>query len=111
MNMLKYGILCTASISKRYIDGIRESKDGYVYGVASRSLENAREYACKNEIEHYYGSYEEMIQDENIDVIYIPLMNKLHYPYAKMALENGKHVVVEKPFVLFEKEAVELYDS
>ncbi len=108
--MLNYGILSTASITKRYIDGIRESDNGFVYGIASRNIENTKQYALEHGIEHYYGRYEECIQDKNIDIIYIPAMNSIHYKWAKKALENHKHVVVEKPFVLHTNEAKELFE-
>ena len=108
--MLNYGILSTASICSRFIAGIRESKNGYVYGIASRNLETAKQYAIKEKINHYYGSYEECIEDENIDIIYIPTMNAIHYKWAKYALECHKHVVVEKPFVLFKEQAMELFE-
>ena len=107
---MNYGILSTASITKRFIDGIRESDNGFVYGIASRSLEKAKEYALKNNIEHYYGNYIDCIKDENIDIIYIPTMNALHYELAKEALENHKHVIVEKPFVLKTEQAIELFE-
>ncbi|MGN1276236.1 MAG: Gfo/Idh/MocA family protein [Floccifex sp.] len=108
--MLNYGILSTASICARYIAGVRESKNGFVYGIASRNIENAKQFAKKHNIEHCYGSYSECIEDENIDIIYIPAMNAIHYTWAKYALECHKHVVVEKPFVLLKEQAIELFE-
>lgn len=108
--MYKYGILSTASIAPRYIKGIRNSEKGMVYGIASRGIDKAKAFAEKYDIDNYYGSYEELINDENIDVVYIPLMNTLHYEYAKKAILNHKYVVVEKPFVLSKKEAEELFE-
>ena len=108
--MLNYGILSTASITARYIAGVRESEEGYVYGIASRTLEAAKKYAQEHDIEHYYGSYKECIDDENIDIIYIPSMNAIHYEWAKYALQCHKHVVVEKPFVIRPEEAIELFE-
>lgn len=108
--MINYGILCTASIVDRYCKGIRNSKNGYVYGIASRSIERAKQAAQSLGIEHYYGSYEDLCKDENIDVVYIPTMNLLHYENAKMALSYHKNVVLEKPFVLNSKEAIELFE-
>lgn len=108
--MYKYGILSTASIAPRYIKGIRNSKSGEVYAIASRGIEKAKEFAEKHDIDKYYGSYDELIEDKNVDVVYIPLMNPLHYEYAKKSILNHKHVVVEKPFVLRSDHAKQLFD-
>ena len=103
--MYRYGILSTASIVGRYVAGIRESRNGEVYGIASRNEETARKAAEQMNIPHWYSSYEACIEDENIDIVYIPTMNAIHYQWAKYALEHHKHVVVEKPFVLKVEEA------
>lgn len=108
--MIRYGILSTASIIDRFIAGIRNSKDGYVHAIASRNIITARNAAERLNIDTYYGSYDELFKDENIDVIYIPTVNGLHYRDCKNALLNGKHVVMEKPFVLKTSEAIELFE-
>lgn len=107
--MIKYGILSTASIVDRFVAGIRESKDGYVHAIASRTIEKARDAAKRLNIDCYYGSYEELFEDENIDVIYVPTVNGFHYRDCKNALLHHKHVIVEKPFTLHVKEAKELF--
>ena len=107
--MIRFGVLSTASIIDRYIAGIRASKHGYVQAIASRTIEKAKEAAERLNIETYYGTYEELYKDENIDVIYIPTVNSFHYRDAKNALMHHKHVVVEKPFVLKPEEAKELF--
>lgn len=107
--MIKYGILSTASIVDRFVKGIRESHSGEVMAIASRSLDKAMIYARKLNIKKYYGSYDELYKDDNIDIIYIPTVNGLHYRDCKNALMHKKHVVVEKPFVLKKEEAIELF--
>ena len=107
--MYRYGILSTASIIDRFIAGIRESKGGYVQAIASRNLDKAKKTAKRLNIEHYYGSYDELFNDEQIDIIYIPTVNGLHYRDCKIALEHHKHVIVEKPFTLTTKTAQELF--
>lgn len=106
---MNYGILSTASIVERYVAGIRESKNNTVYAIASRTIESAKKAADRLGIEHYYGSYEELLEDKNIDIVYVPTMNAIHMEWAKKALEHGKHVVVEKPFALHKKEAEEAF--
>jgi len=108
--MIRYGILSTASIVDRFVAGVRESKDGYVQAIASRTIEKAKEAAKRLNIETYYGSYEELFCDDNIDVIYIPTVNGFHYRDCQNALLHHKHVVMEKPFVLTENQAKELFD-
>lgn len=108
--MIRYGILSTASIIDRYIAGIRASKEGYVQAIASRTVEKAKEAAERLNIDTYYGSYEELYKDENVDIIYIPTVNGFHYRDCKNALLHNKHVVMEKPFVLKKQQAKELFE-
>lgn len=107
--MLRYGILSTASIIDRFIAGIRQSKDGYVQALASRNFQTAKTAAKRLGIDNYYGSYEELFTDDNIDIIYIPTVNGRHYFDCKNALIHHKHVIVEKPFTLSLQEAKELF--
>lgn len=110
IKMIRYGILSTASIVGRFITGIRESQDGEVYAIASRTVEKAKEAALQYHIENYYGSYDELYNDNNIDIIYIPTVNGFHYRDCKNALLHHKHVIVEKPFTLTSYQAKELFD-
>lgn len=107
--MNKYGIISTASIAARFIEGIRLSGDE-ILCIGSRDLEKAKKFAKNNNIPKYYGSYEEVYSDKDINVIYIPVINDLHYECAKQALNHHKHVVLEKPFTLTTKEARELFE-
>ncbi len=68
--------------------------------VASRDIVKAKEYAKEWHIPHAYGSYEELLADENIDAIYNPLPNHLHAEWSIRAAEAGKHVLCEKPLAL-----------
>lgn len=105
-----YGIISTASIVPRFTAGVRESSDGVVAAIASRSLAKAAKLATELEIPTAYGSYEELCADPKIDVIYIPTYNAGHFPAAKLALTHHKHVLVEKPFTLTLQEAAELFN-
>jgi predicted dehydrogenase len=111
MKMLRYGILSTASIVPRFISALRESGSGEVIAIASRSTEKAREKAALWNIEKSYGSYEELLSDNEVDAAYIAMINSEHYRYALMALEHGKHVVCEKPFTLKKEEAKQLFKT
>lgn len=107
--MVKYGILSTASIVPRFVKGVRESENGEVVAIASRGEEKAKQKAEELNIGRYYGSYEELYNDGEVDVIYIATINFAHYQNIKDALNAGKHVVCEKPLVLEKKQAEELF--
>lgn len=103
---LNWGILGTARVAaKSVIPVIKTTRHNFVSAVASRDLTRAAEFARENEIPKAYGSYEELLNDVNIQVVYIPLPNSEHYQWATRAMEAGKHVLVEKPFALNADEA------
>ena len=107
---LRYGILSTSSIAPRFIAGVRDSGKGDIVALSSRSLEKAREKAAQWGIPTAYGSHEELLQDSNVNIVYISNVNTGHYPWAKAALLAGKHVVCEKPCTTTEAQTKELYD-
>ena len=100
----------TARIVDRFVGAVKASEKGEVRAIASRSLEKARERADGLGIAGVYGSYEELAKDPDIDVIYVPTINHAHKGNAMLALENGKHVLVEKPMTLSEKDTRELFE-
>lgn len=102
--MLRWGLLSTARINQALLNPLRMAKRSQLYGVASRDLEKAAQYACENQIQRAYGSYEEMLDDPQIDVVYNPLPNHLHARWTIRALEAGKNVLLEKPFALTQAE-------
>lgn len=106
--MYKYGIVSVASIAKRFMEGVRLAGDEVVC-VASRDINKAEKFAKDNSIEKYYGTYEEVYEDKDVDIVYIPVINNLHYECCKQALLHNKHVVLEKPFVGKPLQAQELY--
>lgn len=108
--MIRYGIISTAGIVSRFAAGIRESRDGYVQAIASRTVEKARKAAEQLDIEHYYGSYQELYEDPDVDIVYIPTVNASHYKDCLNALRHHKHVIVEKPFTMFSREAEHLFE-
>lgn len=97
MNAIRYGILSTSSIAPRFIAAVRQAQAGEIVALSSRSLEKAKEKAALWNIPVAYGSHEELLRDEHVNVVYISTVNAQHYPWAKAALEHGKHVICEKP--------------
>ena len=110
MKQLRYGIMSAAQIVSRFVAGVRASHWGSVAAIASGSLTKAQALADELMIPVAYGSYEELCQDESIDIIYIPTYNQGHYSAAKLALSYKKPVLLEKPFTLKAAEAQELFD-
>ncbi|OBZ13126.1 Gfo/Idh/MocA family protein [Bacillus sp. FJAT-26390] len=109
---LKWGILGCAGIAKRaVIPGLKLSELNEVAAIASRSLDNAKKTAEELHIETAYGSYEELLADPSIDVVYIPLPNHLHREWTIRAAEAGKHILCEKPLALTAKEAAEMAEA
>ena len=94
---LAWGILGTARINRALIPPIRASARNRLAAVASRTPERADLYAREWGIERSYGSYEALLADPEIDVVFVPLPNALHAPWAIRAVEAGKHVLCEKP--------------
>ena len=109
MKQLRYGILSTSSIAPRFIAAVREANAGTVVALSSRTLEKAREKAALWDIPTAYGSHEELLNDPNVDIVYISTVNSLHYQWAKAALEQGKHAVCEKPCTTCETHTRELF--
>jgi predicted dehydrogenase len=97
---LNWGLLSTARINNALIPPLRASKRNRLLAVASRSQEHAEAYAREKKISRAHGSYEALLADPEIDVIYNPLPNHLHAEWTIKAVEAGKHVLCEKPLAL-----------
>ncbi len=109
MRKLRWGILGAAGIArKQLIPAIRQSELCEFTAVASRDFAKASAYARDNGLPKAYGSYEELLADPDIDVIYNPLPNHLHVEWTSKAVEAGKHVLCEKPLALKVSDVEEL---
>lgn len=107
--MKNIGILGLGNIANRVANGVICSKKANLYAVASRNLDNAKNFALKYNSETYYGSYEEMLQDPKVDLVYICTPNTFHYEQIKLCLSHKKHVICEKPMVKDESQVRELF--
>ncbi|WP_136604830.1 Gfo/Idh/MocA family protein [Paenibacillus dokdonensis] len=106
---LRWGILGTASIAQTaFIPGVQDSRKCIVQAIASRQPQKAAEAAEKFNIPASYGSYEDLLQDPEVDAVYIPLPNHLHKEWTLKAAQAGKHVLCEKPVALNAAEAAEM---
>ncbi|MCA9231116.1 MAG: Gfo/Idh/MocA family oxidoreductase [Planctomycetales bacterium] len=112
---VRWGIMSTAIIAREAVipamlkEPYRQS--AVITAIASRELAKAQATAERFGIPQAYGSYEELLADEQVDAVYIPLPNHLHVPYAIQSLEAGKHVLCEKPIGLSVAEAEELVEA
>lgn len=98
MEPVRWGVLSTSSFAEqKFLPGLRKSPLIEVVAVGSRDLTRSQEFARRNGIARAYGSYEELLADASVDVIYNPLPNDLHVEWTKRAAEAGKHVLCEKP--------------
>ncbi|WP_342437513.1 Gfo/Idh/MocA family oxidoreductase [Paenibacillus sp. FSL L8-0436] len=109
---LRWGIMGCAQIATNSVmPAIQESESGIIAAVASRGLEKSSAVAAEFGIEKAYGSYEELLADQDIDAVYIPLPNHLHREWVIRAAEAGKHVLCEKPIALNSAEAAEMVEA
>ncbi len=106
---IKWGVLSTAKIGvKNVIPSMQKGELSEITAIASRNIDNAKNTTIELGIPTYYGSYEELLSDPEIDAIYNPLPNHLHVSWTIKALEAGKHVLCEKPIGLNANEAEKL---
>ncbi len=104
---IRWGILGTSFISRVMAEAINASKTSELVAVGSRNEETAKKFADQFNIKTAYASYEALLDDKNIDVVYIGLPNELHKTWVIKAAEKGKHILCEKPFVLNVSEMLE----
>jgi xylose dehydrogenase (NAD/NADP) len=110
MNLnIKWGIIGNATIARKcMIPAIFNSANGCIQALASRNPEKAETLAAKYDISQLYSRYESVIEDKQVDVVYIPLPNHLHKEWTIKALKAGKHVLCEKPLACNAAEAIEM---
>ena len=111
IDKVRWGVLGTAKIAlTKVIPAMQRSEWCEIVAIASRDFAKADESAERLEIPKAYDSYEELLADDSIEAVYIPLPNHLHVPWTIKAAEAGKHVLCEKPIALNAAEARTLID-
>lgn len=110
MKKIRLGILGTSEIAfRRFLPALKKHSEFEYIGVASRNIEKTKLF-----VESYggkgYSSYDELLQDKNIDAVYIPLPSALHFEWGKKALQAGKHILMEKPFCVNLQQTEELIE-
>ena len=97
MAKYKWGILAPGTIAKKFAQGLSVIPDAIPYAVGSRDIQRAKDFASEFKFEKSYGSYEELSNDPDIDIIYVAVPHTLHKDAALMCLKKGKAVLCEKP--------------
>lgn len=112
MSKIKWGVLGTAGIAKGCtIPGMQQAELCELYAIAGRNINKAEEFKKEFGFQKAYGSYEELLADEEIKAVYIPLPNQLHYEWVMKAIEAGKNILCEKPLAPSAKQAAELFEA
>lgn len=105
---MKFAILAPGGIAHKMAEAVTRLEEIECYAVASRSCERAKEFADQWGFQKAYGSYEEMVEDPEVELVYVASPHSHHYEHAKLCLEHGKHVLLEKAFTVNAAQAQEL---
>ncbi|QZP39776.1 Gfo/Idh/MocA family protein [Halobaculum magnesiiphilum] len=105
---MRFGVLSTANIGVKNLIPAISRTDHEVVAIGSRSRSKAQEVAKEFQIEDVYGSYESLLVESDVDAVYNPLPNGLHAEWTKRAVDNGRHVLCEKPLTADADEAEDL---
>ena len=107
--MIKMGIIGAGRIAGFMGETLQGMETVARYAIAARNLERAKAFADQYGFEKAYGSYEEMLEDPSVDLVYVATPHSHHYDHVKLCLEHGKHVLCEKAFTVNEGQARELF--
>jgi predicted dehydrogenase len=106
---MKMAILGAGNIARSMAATIKEMEEVTSYAVASRDNNKANEFAKEFGFERAYGSYEEMLKDPNVQLVYVATPHSHHYEHVKLCLNHGKHVLCEKAFAINAKQTEEMF--
>ncbi len=111
MQKLRWGLLATGNIAKTFARGVQHSKFGTLVAAGSRSTANARAFAKDVGIPRAYGSYQALLNDPEVDAVYISTPHPMHAEWTHRAIEAGKHVLCEKPLGLNSAEVMSVIEA
>ncbi|MDR0830065.1 MAG: Gfo/Idh/MocA family oxidoreductase [Prevotellaceae bacterium] len=98
MKKYNWGIIGAGRIARKFIDGLKMLPNANLYAIASTSEERAENYKAEYGFEKAYYSYNQMVEDKNLDIVYVATTNNLHFEHTMLCLEHNKAVLCEKPF-------------
>jgi len=109
MKKLNFSILCAGNIAETMAGTVSKMDEVVPYAIAARNLDRAQNLTEKYGFQKAYGSYEELVGDDNVNLVYIASPHSHHYEHAKLCLMHGKNVLCEKSFTVNAKQAEELF--
>jgi predicted dehydrogenase len=107
----KWGILAPGKMSAKFSKGLQLLENAELYAVGSRDVKRAKKFAKVYGFKKYYGSYEELVKDPELEVVYIASPHSFHHEHTLLCLRNNKHVICEKAFALNYREVEEMIDE
>jgi len=108
---IKWGIIGLGKIAGEFAADLQLSTNAVLYGVASRDIERAKNFSQRYHSLQFYGSYEELITDPEIDIVYISTPHSFHFEHTMMCLKKGKSVLCEKPMGMNTGEVEKMIDE
>ena len=106
---LRWGVIGAGNISRQWVLSTQACSGASITAVAARDKDRADDFAQKLNIATAYGSYEELVSDPNVDIVYVGTKTFMHKEHTLLAIEAGKHVLCEKPLASNSEEAEEMY--
>ena len=106
--VLRWGIVAPGGIADYFARAVLGHTDQRIVAVASRSAERAAAFAARHSIERRYGSYEQLMHDRDVQIVYVAAPHSEHLPLGLQAISAGKHVLIEKPMALSAHEAEQI---
>lgn len=108
--MIRFGVIGAGKIAQVFSTAVQKM-GGHLEAIASRDMEKARSYQKEYGYQKAYGSYEEMLNDSDVDCVYVATPHGLHYEHMMMALGHNKHVICEKSFTLNAIQAKKVFET
>jgi len=110
MNKIRWGILACGKIAKKFAADLKLVDDGELVAVASRDIERAKQFANEFPAKHIFGSYEELVNCDEVDAIYVASPHSHHHEHTILCLNHSKAVLCEKAFAINQRQAKEMID-
>ncbi len=111
MKKYKWGILAPGKMSAKFTKGLKILENAELYAIGSRDLSRAKQFAEDLGFKKYYGSYEELVKDPELEIVYIASPHSHHLEHTLLCLKNGKNVICEKAFSITAHEAEMMIDE
>ncbi len=111
MRKYNWGVLGTGNIARKFCHSLHLLENAVLYAVGSRDQERADDFARDFNMHHAYGSYEDLVSDSSVDIIYIATPHTYHLENTLLCLRHGKHVICEKPLSINAKEVRQMTDE